>query len=203
MYIVGLTGGIASGKSTIAAHWQKLGGFEIDADQLARQVVEPGTPGAAEIRAVFGDVVFNQDGTLKRGALASIVFGDPQKRETLEAILHPLIREAAKVAVASQPESAIVIYNVPLLVEASVDLDFDKIVTVEAPIDKQIERLMQSRGLTKPEAEARIAAQATPAQRANAADAILSSNQSLDLMLTDSEIIWNQIKREALLKQSA
>jgi dephospho-CoA kinase len=203
MYIVGLTGGIASGKSTVAAHWVSLGGFEIDADQLARQVVAPGTPGAADIRAKFGDDVFDTDDSLNRAKLGAIVFADATKRQALEAIVHPLVKAEAQAKVAAQPESSIIIYNVPLLVEASVDLPFDKVITVEAPVEKQIERLIQSRGLTKKEAEARIAAQATPAQRANAADTILNSNQSLELMLADATAIWNQIEREALTKHSA
>ncbi|MEY4019162.1 MAG: hypothetical protein RLZZ590_462 [Actinomycetota bacterium] len=203
MYIVGLTGGIASGKSTVAAHWVSLGGFEIDADQLARQVVAPGTRGAAEIRAKFGDDVFDTDDSLNRAKLGAIVFADATKRQALEAIVHPLVKAEAQAKVAAQPESSIIIYNVPLLVEASVDLPFDKVITVEAPVEKQIERLIQSRGLTKKEAEARIAAQATPAQRANAADTILNSNQSLELMLADATAIWNQIEREALTKHSA
>ena len=95
------------------------------------------------------------------------------------------------------------IYNVPLLVEASVDLPFDKVITVEAPVEKQIERLVQNRGMTKQEAEARIASQASPAQRANAADLILNANQSLELMLADATAIWKQIEREALAKHSA
>ena len=203
MYIVGLTGGIASGKSTVAAHWASLGGFEIDADQLARQVVAPGSRGAADIRAEFGDAVFESDGSLNRAKLGSIVFADATKRQALEAIVHPLVKAEAQERVAAQPDNAIVIYNVPLLVEASVDLPFDKVITVEAPIEKQIERLVQNRGMTKQEAEARIASQASPAQRANAADLILNANQSLELMLADATAIWNQIEREALAKHSA
>ncbi len=203
MYIVGLTGGIASGKSTVAAHWASLGGHEIDADQLARQVVAPGTAGAAAIRAKFGDDIFEIDGSLNRAKLGSIVFADASRRQALEAIVHPLVKAAAQKMVAAQPENSIVIYNVPLLVEASVDLPFDKVITVEAPVEKQIERLIQNRGMTKQEAEARIASQASPAQRANAADIILNSNQSLELLLGDATNVWNQIEREALAKHSA
>jgi dephospho-CoA kinase len=203
MYIVGLTGGIASGKSTVAAHWASLGGFEIDADQLARQVVAPGSRGAADIRAEFGDAVFESDGSLNRAKLGSIVFADATKRQALEAIVHPLVKAEAQERVAAQPDNAIVIYNVPLLVEASVDLPFDKVITVEAPAEKQIERLIENRGMTKQEAEARIASQASPAQRANAADLILNANQRLELMLADATAIWNQIEREALAKHSA
>lgn len=203
MYIVGLTGGIASGKSTVAAHWASLGGFEIDADQLARQVVAPGSRGAAGIRAEFGDGVFENDGSLNRAKLGSIVFADATKRQALEAIVHPLVKAEAQEKVATQPDNAIVIYNVPLLVEASVDLPFDKVITVEAPVEKQIERLIENRGMTKQDAEARIASQASPAQRANAADVILNSNQSIELMLADATAIWKQIEREALAKHSA
>ena len=196
MYLVGLTGGIASGKSTVAAAWAELGGTEIDADQLARDVIAPGTPGLELIRQEFGDVVFT-DGTLDRPALGRIVFADPEKRKLLEGIIHPLVKDLAAAKLAALPSDSIVIYNVPLLVEASVDLPFDKVVTVEAPAEKQIERLVSIRKLSRTEAEQRVKSQASPVQRANAADVILNSNQDLHLMLKDARRIWQQIEHEA------
>jgi dephospho-CoA kinase len=196
MYLVGLTGGIASGKSTVAAAWAELGGIEIDADQLARDVIAPGTPGLELIRQEFGDVVFT-DGTLDRPALGRIVFADPEKRKLLEGIIHPLVKDLAAAKLAALPSDSIVIYNVPLLVEASVDLPFDKVVTVEAPAEKQIERLVSIRKLSRTEAEQRVKSQASPVQRANAADVILNSNQDLHLMLKDARRIWQQIEHEA------
>jgi dephospho-CoA kinase len=196
MYLVGLTGGIASGKSTVAAAWTELGGIEIDADELAREVVEPGTEGLAAVQNEFGDDII-KDGKLDRAALGQIVFSDASKRVALENIVHPLVKDLAKHKVADAPKDSIVIYNVPLLVEASVDLPFNKIVTVEAPAEKQIERLISSRGMTRLDAERRVASQASPAQRANAADVILNSNQDLQLLLKDARKLWQQIEHEA------
>lgn len=199
MYLVGLTGGIASGKSTVAAAWSELGGIEIDADQLAREVVKPGTPGLEGIRREFGDSVI-ADGELNRAALAEIVFNDSAKRKILESIIHPLVKDLAKKRIAALPEQSIVIYNVPLLVEAEVDLPFDKVVTVEAPSEKQIERLVSIRNMNRAEAEKRVAAQASPVQRANSADVILNSNQDLHLLLKDARKLWHQIEHEASKK---
>ena len=196
MYLVGLTGGIASGKSTVASAWVELGGIEIDADQLAREVVEPGTPGLAEIQREFGDSVIS-DGALNRAALGAIVFSDTDKRKQLEAIVHPLVKQLAAKRIAELPDDSIVIYNVPLLVEAAVDLDFNKVVTVEAPAEKQIERLVSIRKMNRAEAEKRVASQASPVQRANAADVILNSNQDLHLLLKDARKLWQQIEHEA------
>ncbi|CAB4613133.1 MAG: dephospho-CoA kinase [Actinobacteria bacterium] len=196
MYLVGLTGGIASGKSTVAALWSELGGVEIDADQLAREVVAPGTKGLAAVAAEFGSAVI-KEGELDRALLGAIVFADETKRKKLEAIIHPLVKTLAKERIAELPEQSIVIYNVPLLVEASVDLEFDKVVTVEAPTEKQIERLVNFRNMSVADAAARVAAQATPVQRANAADVILNSNQELQLLLRDARKLWQQIEKEA------
>ena len=201
MYLVGLTGGIASGKSTVASAWVELGGIEIDADQLAREVVEPGTPGLAAVKAAFGDSVIS-NGALDRSALGQLVFANTDKRRQLEAIVHPLVRELAAKKIAELPNDSIVIYNVPLLVEAAVDLDFDKVVTVEAPSEKQIERLVSIRKMNREDAERRVAAQASPAQRANAADVILNSNQDLHLLLKDARRLWQQIEHEAAQRGS-
>ncbi|MEY4367776.1 MAG: hypothetical protein RLZ28_1191 [Actinomycetota bacterium] len=203
MFLVGLTGGIAAGKSTVATHWVSLGAVEIDADVLARQVVAPHTEGAAAVRAAFGDSVFGPDDVLDRKALAAEVFSNPEKRAVLEAIIHPLVRKRSAAEISSAPANAIVVYNVPLLVEAEVDLPFDFIVTVEAPHDKKIERMVSHRAMTVEEATARIAAQATPAQRANLAHAILSSNQSLDLLIKDAGKLWFKIEQLAEAKRKA
>ena len=117
--------------------------------------------------------------------------------------MHPIVKALAKERVAALPEDSIVIYNVPLLVEASVDLPFDLVVTVEAPTEKQLDRLVKIRGLSQQEAAARIASQASPAQRANVADVILNSNQDLILLLKDAELLWQRIEREASAKFSA
>lgn len=201
MYLVGLTGGIASGKSTVASAWSELGGIEIDADQLAREVVEEGTPGLAQIREAFGDTVII-NGKLNRSALGEIVFSSETKRKQLEAIIHPLVKDLARQKIQALPDDSIVVYNVPLLVEAAVDLDFNKVVTVEAPLEKQIERLVSIRKMSPEQAGQRIAAQATPAQRANAADVILNSNQDLQALLKDARRVWQQIEHEVAQRGS-
>ena len=203
MFLIGLTGGIAAGKSTVAQHWQSLGAVEIDADAIARKVVEPGTIGLKSVAERFGSSVVNSDGTLDRSALGQIIFGDSAARKDLEALLHPLVRAEAQRQVAEQPNDAIVVYNVPLLVEAGVDLPFDRVVTVEAPLDEQIKRMVTYRNMSTDEAKARIAAQATPAQRANRADFILNSNQDLNSLLKDAGKLWLQFEREAAAKSKA
>lgn len=197
MFLIGLTGGIAAGKSTVADHWAYLGAAHIDADAIAREVVAPGTDGLRAVAEAFGPDVIANDGSLDRKSLAAKVFEHPELRSKLEAIIHPLVQAETRRLISEQPENALVVYNVPLLVEASVNLPFDRIVTVEAPLEKQVERLVALRGMTKAEAEARIRSQATPAQRANAADFILNSNQSLDLLLKDAGKLWLQFEREA------
>ena len=200
MFLIGLTGGIAAGKSTVAEHWQSLGAVHLDADAIAREVVQPGTEGLAAIEAAFGQSVLNENGSLNRQALAEIVFADPAKRQDLEKITHPLVRAETKRQISSQRPEAIVVYNVPLLVEAASDLPFDRIITVEAPLEEQVKRMVTHRQMTSEQAIARIRNQATPAQRANAADFILNSNQDLGLLLKDAGKLWLQFEREAAEK---
>ena len=191
MFLIGLTGGIAAGKSAVAEHWVKLGAIEIDADLLAREVVAKGTPGAKQVEQAFGSDFF-VDGELDRKKLGQLVFSQPERLATLEAIVHPLVKQRARDLIAAVPESALVIYTVPLLVEAQVELPFDAVVTIEAPEDERIKRLVKSRGMTEAEALSRIRAQATPLERATRADHILSSNQSLALLLHDSEVLFQK-----------
>mgnify|MGYP000213929297 CR=1 FL=1 len=201
MFLIGLTGGIAAGKSTVADHWQYLGAVHLDADAIARQVVTPGTAGLAAVAGAFGPAVLTDDGSLDRAALAKLVFEKPELRQKLESIIHPLVQAETRRLLEQQPENALVVYNVPLLVEANVALPFDRIVTVEAPLDEQVKRMMGLRGMTLEEAQARIRNQASPAQRANVADFILSSNQSLELLLKDAGKLWLQFEREAEAKR--
>lgn len=203
MYLVGLTGGIAAGKTSVAKRWVELGGLEIDADVLARKALDAGTPGLAKVLEQFGSDLLLADGNLDRQKLAEVVFNAPEKRKKLEEIVHPIVRELAAQALADAPEGSILIYTVPLLVEASVDLPFDFVVTVEAPVDKQVERMVKTRGMTAQQASARIAAQASAAERANRADVILNSNQSLGRLLDDAEALWNEIERKAAAKHGA
>lgn len=201
MYLVGLTGGIAAGKSSVAARWVQLGAIEIDADVLARQAVEPGSQTLGKIAELFGAQTITADGELDRAAVAQIVFNDPTKRQQLEQIIHPRVRELAQQRIQELPADAIAIYTVPLLVEANVSLPFDMVVTVEAPQQEQTKRMVANRGMSEAEALARIKSQATPAQRANRADVILNSNQTLAELLADADALWTRIVREASEKQ--
>lgn len=193
MYLIGLTGGIAAGKSTVARRWAENGAIEIDADQVAREVVEPGTVGLNTIVKHFGAGVLTESGELDRKELGRLIFSDSSKRELLNSLLHPLIKERTKSLLAELPSDSIVVYNVPLLVEAAVDHPFDLVVTVEAPEDEQIRRLVQTRGLSESEARNRIAAQAKPVERAARADRILNSNQDINLLLRDADALWREI----------
>lgn len=201
MYLVGLTGGIAAGKSSVAARWVQLGAIEIDADVLARQAVEPGSQTLGKIAEIFGEKTITAEGELDRAVVAQIVFNDPTKRQQLEQIIHPRVRELAQQRIQELPADAIAVYTVPLLVEANVSLPFDMVVTVEAPQQEQIKRMVANRGMSEAEALARIKSQATPAQRANRADVILNSNQTLAELLADADALWTRIVREASEKQ--
>jgi dephospho-CoA kinase len=193
MFLIGLTGGIAAGKSTVAKRWVEHGAIEIDADSLARDVVQPGSEGLKRVVQAFGESVIDDGGELNRKALAKLIFESDEKRLLLNSILHPLIRQLAAEQLKKFDDDAIVIYNVPLLVEAEVDHDFNLVVTVEVPEDEQIKRLVQTRGLSEPEAKRRIAAQAKPIERAARADRILNSNQDINLLLRDADNLWREI----------
>ena len=194
MYLVALTGGIAAGKSTVAKRWVENGAIAIDADELAREVVEPGSTGLQRVTEAFGASVLDESGELDRKALAKIIFEDPAKRELLNSILHPLIRQRTRELLEQLRNEEIVVYSVPLLVETSVDHEFNLVVTVEAPEDEQIRRLVSSRGLSEVEAKSRIVSQAKPVERAARADRILNSNQDLNLLLRDADKLWQEIK---------
>jgi dephospho-CoA kinase len=193
MFLIGLTGGIAAGKSTVAKRWVEHGAIEIDADSLARDVVQPGSDGLRQVVQAFGESIIEDSGELNRKALAKLIFESDEKRLLLNSILHPLIRQLAAEQLKKFDDDAIVIYNVPLLVEAEVDHDFNLVVTVEAPEDEQIKRLVQARGLGELEAKRRIAAQAQPIERAARADRILNSNQEINLLLRDADNLWREI----------
>ena len=199
MFLVGLTGGIASGKSTVAAMLSKYDNEIIDADEIAREVVLPGTVGLSKVVAEFGPQILEEDGSLSRAELAKLVFEDPEKRLALEGILHPLIR-ARTLERISQSKSDILIYIVPLLVEAKVDYPFDLVVTIEAGSENQIQRLVENRGMSTEGAIARIAAQATDAERVARADVRIDGALSLTDLETTVSKLWNQIQSLAEAK---
>lgn len=203
MYLVGLTGGIASGKSHVAGIFEQYGASVIDADAVAREVVLPGTSGLVQVVGAFGYEILLPSGELDRKRLGEIVFTDPAKRAELEAIIHPLIKERTSKLIAEQA-SEIVIYAVPLLLEAKVDYPFDAVVTVEAGVDIQIERLVESRSLTVDEARQRIGAQASSSERIARADFVIDSSGSKDQTKQQVDKIWKQLVQSARKKvQSA
>jgi dephospho-CoA kinase len=162
---VGLTGGVASGKSTVSAMLRELGAVVVDADALAREVVEPGTPGLAAVVEAFGPEVLADDGSLDRARLGAIVFADPARRAELEAIIHPLVRaRAAEIEAAAAP-GVVVVQDIPLLVETGQAASFDVVIVVDAPEELQVERAVRDRRWTTDEARSRIAAQASRDER--------------------------------------
>ncbi len=177
--LVGLTGGIGSGKSEVAARLAELGAVVIDADRLAREVVAPGTEGLAEVVAAFGPAVRGPDGALDRPALGRLVFGDEAARRRLEAIIHPRVRARTAELVAAQPPGTVVVNDVPLLVETGIAHTFDVVVVVLADEAARVRRLAESRGMSEAEARARIAAQATDEQRRAVADVVLTNDGTL------------------------
>jgi dephospho-CoA kinase len=201
MFLIGLTGGIASGKSTVAKLLAAHGAETIDADEVAREVVEPGSIGLKAVVEEFGEGVLSQNGELNREALGKIIFSDSKMRLKLEAILHPLIQDRTGQLIAASSK-AVVVYAVPLLVEASVQYPFDVIVTVEAGAENQIERLVKSRGLSRPDAQDRINAQATREQRIERADFVIDSSGTLDHLAKQVETLWKSIQDLAKKKQA-
>lgn len=162
---VGLTGGIASGKSTVSAILTELGAVVIDADRLAREVVAKGTPGLQQVVEAFGPEILTQDGEMDRAAVGRIVFEDEHQRKRLESIVHPLVFERYAALEAAAPTDGIVVHDIPLLAESGRVADFDAVIVVDAPHETQVERMLRDRGMTREDAESRIAAQATREQR--------------------------------------
>ena len=162
---VGLTGGVASGKSTVSAILAELGATIIDGDKLAREVVERGTPGLAQVVAAFGSDILTADGDLDRPRLGQIVFNDDEQRRRLEGIVHPLVFERYAALEASAPQDGLVVHDIPLLAETGRADTFDAVIVVETPAEVQVERMLRDRGWTRADAESRIAAQAAPEQR--------------------------------------
>jgi dephospho-CoA kinase len=195
--LIGLTGGIASGKSTIAARLAELGAVVVDADRIAREVVEPGRPALAEIARRFGDGVIASDGTLDRPALGAIVFGDSSALQDLNAITHPaVLRESTarfEAAAAADPD-AIVVYDVPLLVESANEYPFDRVVVAHAPHDVRARRLVQLRGMDEAEAERRIRAQASDDERLAVADVVIDTGGSLSHTVAQVDALWDALR---------
>jgi dephospho-CoA kinase len=195
---VGLTGGIGSGKSTVARRLASLGAILVDSDVLAREVVEPGTPGLAAIRAAFGPDILTADGSLDRPALGRIVFADRERLGVLNAIVHPLVRERALAITRQAGPSAVVVQDVPLLVENDYAASFDLVVVVDAPDDARIERLAAERGMTAEDVRARMGAQASREERLAVADVVLDNSGTREQLLAQVDRLWEQLSEGPL-----
>lgn len=189
---IAVTGGIGSGKSAVTARLAQRGAVVIDADLIAREVVEPGTPGLAAVVAEFGPGILTPDGALDRPAMAAIVFADAERRRALEAIVHPLVGRRSQELLDAAPEDAVVVYDVPLLAE-SADLGradgFDRVVVVTAPVETRVRRLV-SRGLSEDDARARIAAQASDDARLAIADLVVDNSGDLEALDAEVDRLW-------------
>ena len=191
MLSIGLTGGIAAGKSLLAARFRELGAVLIDADRLARDVVAPGSAGLAAVVSHFGNGVLRPDGTLDRPKLGAIVFGDAAAREALNGIVHPLVRAAAQTMKEHAGPGDIVVQDIPLLVETGQGANFHLVVVVQAPEEARLARMVHERGMDERDARARLAAQATDAERAAAADVLILNDGPPEQALAQLDELWH------------
>lgn len=188
MLLVALTGGIGSGKSTVGSIFAGLGAVVVDSDQIAREVVERGSKGFDLVVAQFGDGIL-KDGEINRSALGELVFGNQDKLRKLEAITHPLIRQAFNQIVAQSPKDSIIINQIPLLVESKNQYNFDLVLTVSASSENRVERL-QARGLSQNQIQSRFAAQASDDQRELIADQVINNSGDLSSLTQEVERVW-------------
>jgi dephospho-CoA kinase len=177
---VGLTGGVASGKSAVSAILDELGAVVIDADVLAREAVAKGTDGLREVVEAFGPDLLTADGELDRPAMGAIVFADPEKRQALEAIIHPRVRARGAQIEATAGPGDVVVHDIPLLAETGQAEGFDAVIVVDVPTETQIERMVAMRGMTREDAEARVAAQASREDRLSIATHVIDNTGTLD-----------------------
>jgi dephospho-CoA kinase len=188
MLIVGLTGGIGAGKSTVANMFSQLGALVVDADKLSREAIEPGTSGFDEVISIFGEEILT-GGDIDRQKLGKIVFKDAKERKKLEAIIHPRVQEALSLRIKALSPGDILIYEIPLLVETGAAEKFDYIITVESDIENRLDRLFE-RGMDEDEAERRIAAQASQSQREAVADRVIINDGDRAELFTECARIW-------------
>jgi len=201
MQLVALTGGIAAGKSLVAARLRELGAVIVDADMLARQAVAPGSPGLATVVEAFGPGVLQQDGSLDRPALGALVFGDGERLARLNAIVHPEVQRLARAAFAAAEEAdpdAVVVYDIPLLAETIDERDesFDRIVVVSADEATRLRRMVEQRGMTEAAARDRIAAQASEADRLRLATDVIRNDGGVAETLAEVDALWARIRAQ-------
>lgn len=191
---IGLTGGVASGKSTVSAILAELGAVVIDADLLAREVVAPGTDGLAAVVEEFGPDVLAADGSLDRPRLGALVFADSERRQALEAVIHPRVRARAAEIEASAPPGSVVVHDIPLLTETGQAVSFDAVVVVDVPTEVQVDRMVRIRGMSEDEARARIAAQADRDARLAIATYVVDNTGSFDELRARVEELYSMIE---------
>ncbi|MET7619602.1 dephospho-CoA kinase [Streptomyces sp. NPDC005408] len=201
MLKVGLTGGIGAGKSEVSRLLESYGAVLIDADKIAREVVEPGTPGLAAVVEAFGPEILTPEGTLDRPKLGSIVFADPDRLATLNAIVHPLVGARSMELEAAAGPDAVVVHDVPLLAENKLAPLYDLVVVVDASPDTQLDRLVRLRGMTESEARARMAAQATREQRLEIADLVIDNDGPLEQLEPQVRKVWAELKERAVASE--
>ncbi|CAL9394510.1 Dephospho-CoA kinase [Streptomyces sp. enrichment culture] len=197
MLSVGLTGGIGAGKSEVSRLLVECGAVLIDADRIAREVVEPGTPGLAAVVAAFGEEVLTEDGALDRPKLGSLVFADPRKLAALNAIVHPLVGARSRELEEAAAEDAVVVHDVPLLTENGLAPLYDVVVVVEADPATRLDRLVRLRGMSEEDARARMAAQATREQRREIADIVIDNDVPLEELRRRVREVWAELIRRA------
>lgn len=201
MLVIGLTGGVATGKSMVSERLRKLGAEIVDADQLAREVVEPGEPALLEIARRFGEGVLTQDGRLDRARLAAIIFHDEVSRRALEGIVHPPIRRRMRErldALRADGKTCIAVADIPLLYESKGSLDFvDKVVVVYATVPQQVARLMERNGLSESEAMARVRAQIPTEQKVKWADYVIDNSGATEATLKQIDELWEEWRTDA------
>ncbi|MFE6039112.1 dephospho-CoA kinase [Streptomyces sp. NPDC056452] len=197
MLKVGLTGGIGAGKSEVSRLLVSYGAVLIDADRIAREVVEPGTPGLGAVVEAFGPGILTPDGTLDRPALGAIVFADPERLAALNAIVHPLVgARSAELERAAGPD-AVVVHDVPLLTENGLAPLYDLVVVVDATPGTQLDRLVTLRGMTESDARARMAAQATREERKAVADLVVDNDGPLEALEPQVRALWSELTARA------
>lgn len=194
---VGLTGGIASGKSTVSAMLADLGAVVIDADLLAREVVAAGTPGLAAVVAEFGDDLLTPEGELDRSAMARLVFGDESARKRLESIVHPLVFERIVELESRAGEHDVVVHDIPLLAESGRADTFDAVIVVDAPQTHQVDRMTRDRGMDRADAEARIGSQTSRETRLAVATHVIDNSGTPEELRARVEAVWAELVEQA------
>lgn len=195
--LIGLTGGIGSGKTTVSDLLGEWGAVIVDADVIAREVVEPGTPGLAAIAEAFGPEVIGADGGLDRERMAAVVFADPGARATLNGIVHPLVRARSIEMTLAAPPGSVVVQAIPLLAETGQREAFDLVVVVDVEPEVAVTRLVGSRGMSEADARARIAAQASREQRLAIADVVLDNSGDLPHLEEQVAELWRELQERA------